>query len=448
MAALLIQIKFTDGVFVGLFAILSAICARHSAIRRTAEAVVAFGAALLLGWTMSGQSVADLWRWFTGSIQISFGYADAMAAEAPLDLLSYVLAAALAVVIVALAVRWTRGAPVRPRIGVFAIILAALYIGFKEGFVRHEPFHQAAYFSACVPLLAILVAVPRRRAVPVAALLVAMVFSANSLAWLNPFTAPGRWNSNVQILFDRHYRDDQLSAEKTLLQQTYDIPPAMLAAVTGHPVMVDPWESSAAWAYSLRFHPVPMFQTFTAYNKGIDELNAQALRDDPAGQMVLRQPRSFGLRDQLWTSPQYTLTLACRYAVQSTSLHWMLLHKATNVCGPTRTVDSQRVRAGQTVTVPTAGPDQIVIARFTADGGGVGNAVVNALWKDVHRFYVTADGTKHMLARPLADGPLIVSLPDSLGWPDRFQTGAPYHHLSFSSPGRVRFQTITVHSNK
>jgi hypothetical protein len=460
-AALLIQIKLTDGVFVALFASITAICARESAARRAIEVVIVFGATLITGWTLAGQALADLWPWLGGSIQIVIGYSDAMAAETSHALPSYILASVLAFVIVAAALRWTRTVPLRPRIGVHAIILAALYVGFKEGFVRHEPFHQAAYFSACVPLLAVLVGIPRWRYISLAAVSVAVVFSANSLAWLNPFTAPSRWTSAAQFLFDAHYRDEQLADEKSVLQRLYDVPPDMLTAVGDHPVMVDPWESAAAWAYSLHYHPVPVFQTYSAYTTALDELNAQALRDDPADQMVLRQPRGFGLRDQMWTSPQYTLTLACRYAVQSTSLHWMLLHKATNVCGPTRTVDTQRVRAGQAVTVPTAGPHQIVIARFTADGGGVGNAVVNALWKDVHRFYVTADGTvssgsapqapvrtEHMLARPLAGGPLIMSLPKSLGWPDRFESDAPYHQLSFSSPGQVRFQTITVHSNK
>lgn len=448
VAAGLIQIKFTDGVFVALFALMAAICARESAVRRIIEVIVLFGAAVILGWTLAGQSTADLWPWFTGSIQIALGYSDAMAAEAPHGLPSYILAPALALIIVVLSMRWSRTIPVRPRIGVLAIVLIALYGGFKEGFIRHEPFHQAAYFSACVPLLALLVGIPRWRYIALAALPAAFVFSANSVAWLNPMTAPSRWATASQMLFDAHYRDDQLAVERSALRNYYNVPAGMLDAVGDRPVMIDPWESTAAWAYSLHFHPVPVFQTYSAYTAALDRMNAQALRDDPAGQMVLRQPRSFGLRDQLWTSPQYTLTLACRYAVQSTSLHWMLLHKARNVCGPTHTVDAERVRAGQTVTVPAAGPDQIVVARFTADGGGVGNAVVNAVWKDVHRFYVTADGERHMLARSLADGPLIMSLPDSLGWPARFQTGAPYHHLRFSSPGLVRFETITVHSNK
>jgi len=66
----------------------------------------------------------------------------------------------------------------RPRAGVLAIMLAALYIGFKEGFIRHEPYHQAAYFSACVPLLAVLVTAARHRVDGRGLAVIALVFGA------------------------------------------------------------------------------------------------------------------------------------------------------------------------------------------------------------------------------------------------------------------------------
>jgi len=445
-AAGLIQVKFTDGVFVGLFAVLAAGCSGTAPVRRFAEVSVAFGAALLLGWTLAGQSLADLWPWFTASLQISLGYSDALTSEMPLHTLPYILAALLAVVVIALAVRWTRALAFRPRAGVLAIMLAALYIGFKEGFIRHEPYHQAAYFSACVPLLAVLVTAARHRSTAGVWLLIALVFGANSLAWLNPFTAPGRWSTEAQLLLDAHYRNGLLNAEATRLRSGYAIPPDMLAAVGEHPVAVDPWESSVAWAYSLHYHPVPMFQTFSAYTKSLDERNAKALRDDPSDQKVLRQPRNFGQRNQLWSSPQYTLTLACRYSVESVSPRWMLLQKATNRCGRATTIDTEHVRAGQVISVPVAGANQIVLARFTPGGERIGNAVVNLVWKDVHRLYVTTDGVRHVLARRLASRPLIMSMPQSLGWPANYQIGAPYHQISFSTSGRLQFQIVPVQS--
>lgn len=445
-AAAVVQMKFTDGVFVGVFAVLAAVGARQAPLRRLVEVLLAGSGVFLLGWTLAGQSLADLPEWVHGSVQITLGYADAMASEMPTDLLSYILAAVLAVVIGIVTCQWSIGMPARPRVAVGLIVAAALFIGFKEGFTRHDHYHQAAYFSACVVLLALFVAAFSARWPVLLALIVAVCFSIQNLAWLSPVTAAGRWTTMTQLVLDPHYRTAQLDDDAATLRTKYGLPADILAAVKGHPVMVDPWEATAAWTYGLQYHPVPVFQTYSAYNGYLDNLDAQALRTAPADQLVLRQPRDFGLREGLWLAPQYTLTLACTYAVQSTSPRWMLLRKGPNRCGTAHTINSQRVRAGQTVAVPHAAVGHIIIARFTPDHGGIGNAIVNLVWKDVNRLYATADGTRHMIARALASGPLIVSLPGRLGWPTAFHDHTPYHRLSFSSPGAVQFQEIPVNA--
>lgn len=444
-AAAVVQMKFTDGMFIGVFAVLAAAGAQQAPVRRLIEVLVGGASVFLLGWTVAGQSLADLPEWVHGSVQITLGYADAMASEMPTDLLSYILAAVLAAVIGVAAWRWTIGTPVRPRVAIWVIVAAALFIGFKEGFIRHDHFHQAAYFSACVVLVALFVAALGSRWPMVLALVVAVCFSIQNLAWLSPVTAAGRWTAMTQMVLDPHYRNAQLQADAATLRTKYGLPADMRAAVKEHPVMVDPWEATAAWTYELDYHPVPVFQTYSAYNGYLDNLDAQALRTAPADEMVLRQPRDFGLREGLWLAPEYTLTLACTYAVQSSSLRWMLFRKARNRCGSAHTMSTKKVRAGQTVTVPHASVGHIVTARFTPDQGGLGNAIVNLIWKDVHRFYITADGTRHMIARDLASGPLIVSLPGRLGWPTSFDDHTPYHRLSFSSPGTIQFQEIPVH---
>ena len=49
------------------------------------------------------------------------------------------------------------------------------------------------------------------------------------------------------------------------------------AAVADHPVAVDSFESSLAWAYGLNWHPVPVLQTYVAYTAALDRRNADAL---------------------------------------------------------------------------------------------------------------------------------------------------------------------------
>jgi hypothetical protein len=399
---------------------------------------------LLVLWTIAGQSLADLPTWLTGSVQISLGYADAMASENLDFALTYSLATMLAVVVLWLAQRYGRGIGLRQRIAVALIALVALYGGFKEGFIRHAPLHQAAYFSACVLLLAGLATAVRRQWLVAPFLVVALLFSVTSANWLNPVRAQHQWRETMRIMTDARYRDAGLGIDAAKLRDRYDVPQLMLNQIASDPVSIDPWEGTAVWAYDLNYHPVPVFQSYSAYTAGLDQLNAKAIRNDPADQWVLRQPRNFGLRNQLWTSPRYTLALACNYAVDNISRYWMLLHKAVNRCGPARTLSTITVHTGQSIPVPVVRPGEILVARFTPRPDGLAADALHLLWKNVHRLYITTDGDKHMIARDLASGPLIMALPATLRWPKPYQTGAPYHQLRFSESGRLRFETIPV----
>lgn len=444
LSALLLLTKFSDGVFAGAIAVLTAAGSLRAPWRRLAETVLAFLGVGLIFWTVAGQSLADLPRWLAGSVQIALGYADAMASENLNFALTYSLATMLAVVVLWLAQRYGRGIAFRQRIAVVLIALVALYGGFKEGFIRHAPLHQAAYFSACVLLLAGLATAVRRRWLVVPFLVVALLFSVTSVSWLNPVPAQRQWSETVRIMTNAHYRDAGLNRDAASLRKRYDIPQLMLSRIGPDPVAIDPWEETAAWAYGLNYHPEPVFQSYSAYTAALDRMNAKAILDDPRDQWVLRQPRNFGIRNQLWTSPRYTLALACHYAVDNISRYWMLLHKAMNRCGPTRTLSTVSVHTGQSIAVPAARPGEILVAHFTPRPDGLAADALHLLWKNLHHLYITTDGAKHMIARDLASGPLILSMPSTLRWPDPYQTGAPYHQLEFSESGRLRFEAIPV----
>lgn len=62
--------------------------------------------------------------------------------------------------------------------------------------------------------------------------------------------------------------------------------------------------------------------------------------------------------------------------------------------------------------------------------------------KSFHPLTVTAGSYPFRLPRALSDGPLLVKVPDSAGWPAGFLSGAPYRQVSFSEAGTVTFTAI------
>jgi len=106
--------------------------------------------------------------------------------------------------------------------------------------------------------------------------------------------------------------------------------------------------------------------------------------------------------------------------------------------------DHGRVQAGQQVSVPTAEGDSVVTMSFVPSQPNLAVRLGRLVDKSFHPLTVTADGTRFRLPRALADGPLVVNLPLSTGWPAGYGGGTDYRTVSFSEPGQVRFSIIKL----
>ena len=73
------------------------------------------------------------------------------------------------------------------------------------------------------------------------------------------------------------------------MQATYAVAPEALAALAGHSVAVEPWEVGAAWAYELDWHPLPVFQNYSAYTSALDRLNAREAESSAGPERILRE---------------------------------------------------------------------------------------------------------------------------------------------------------------
>src|SRR5918995_665110 len=71
------------------------------------------------------------------------------------------------------------------------------------------------------------------------------------------------------------------------LQGTYRLDRRALALLGGHTVAIDPWGVPIAWAYGLRWDPLPVLQN-EAYTPRLDQLNADALSSGDGPERILR----------------------------------------------------------------------------------------------------------------------------------------------------------------
>lgn len=139
-------------------AIVAAICTLAVAaafIRRSkavaAATVVSYAALVALFWVMAGQSLADIPAYVATSLQITSGYSEAMANGGPLAQVMLALGVLVCATLL-LALSRLGETPGFVRFVAAAAILAAFFMGWKAGFVRHD-LHAFIFFAFATPAL-------------------------------------------------------------------------------------------------------------------------------------------------------------------------------------------------------------------------------------------------------------------------------------------------------
>jgi hypothetical protein len=446
LAGLMLQVKFSEGTAIlavtGIVAI--SVPSLRSLAWNAGAAAGAFIAVLALGWLAAGQAPGDLGPWLRGSWQLSSGYQEAMAVEAQDRVVGYVLAVLLALVAGAAAVRTARRHRGIVALGVVLLVLATLEFGFKHGFTRHDGGHEVTFFLITGFLLLALAYRARRPIAVFLAAALALALVPATIDQFDPFAARDRWRASAEAVLNDEFRAQLLDEGQWQVQDRYRVPSAMVAETVGHPVSVDPFETTVAWAYSMSWNPVPVFQSYAAYSRPLDELNARAIVAAPADQIVLRQAlEMIDERNTRWETPRYLLALACNYTAGAAEGQWSLLHHGENRCAEPRNVLHREIGADEVVETPAVGPNEILVARFTPQSDGVLSTMGQTVLKDWSPFTITADGRRFRLPEALADGPLMMSFPAGLGWAAPFD-GFHYQRLSFSKAGTLEFQVVAV----
>jgi hypothetical protein len=445
-AALLLQVKFSEGLVLGLAALCAALFGPARRWRRLAEAALALVAGTVLLWLLVGQSLGDLPSWLREMRQITGGYTEAMSLEARPNVLPYLLTAAIDAVVIGYLVRLGRARPARIAVGVSVLAVLALYLGFREGTGRHGPGQQIYDYLYCLPVLLWGISATRRSVFRIGVACLAVLLVAGSWSPLSPADAVNRWGRQLQLLTDPGYRARRLHEAAANAQRHYALSDPMRAAIADRPVAVDPWETTLVWAYDLNWRPAPAFQSYVAYTAQLDSLNASAIADAPTDQQILRAAgtKSIDDRYRLWDPPRYVITELCRYEPVLSDARWMLLRKGADRCGAPQSLPTVRVAAGQRLSVPTADADSLVTMSFVPDKPGLPVRLGRLIDKSFHPLMVSADGKAFRLPRALADGPLVLNLPLSTGWPAAYGGGTDYRTVSFNEAGLVRFSTIKL----
>lgn len=418
--------KINLGVLLVALGAVAVAFAPRDRLRLAAVYAGASAGGLLLGWIATGQRLLDVNDYLVNAARVAGGYSSAMLFTDPGGKWEYT--AALVLFALAAYGVWTAAPPgrTRARLGALALTLTLSFVAFKSGFVRHDPAHALEYFGVLLPAL---VVIPYRAdlrrfglaAVAAAFLTILPIASARLDDIVAPLDRAGAAWNDVTLVARPGERARLRDDGRERLRGFYRLDGAVLEALAGQTVHVDPYETAVAWAYELDWRPLPVFHSYQAYTAGLDRLNADALlaSDAPGRVLVGRQP-TVDNRVGAWESPAAFRAMLCRYQPLVARDPWLVLGRGADRCGPERPLTTETARWRESVPVPPAQPDAMVIVRIEDAGPGLWERGRSTLFKGYERTVNFGDGVDRKLVPGTAESGLLLHAPPGVDLPEGF----------------------------
>jgi hypothetical protein len=443
-AALLLQLKFSEGTVLTVVVALGCLISARP-LWRLLVAAGSYVATTVVAWVAVGGSLGELPRWLALSFDEARYYGDAMGLEDEPNTFPYVVITVTFVVTALLVVVAFRGLPRLSFVVLMLACLAVLFLGFREETTRHN-FGRTSFFEFAIPVFALTVQYWRWRAAALLVLGFAVLMGNNHRSFLDADRARLQAASTLEVLVDTDYQAQLLESGRQAGRDQYALPPELVEAVGSHPLSVDGYEIALPWYYEEHWSPLPVLQSYAAYSDALADVETDWLAGRPQGHRILR-PVTTGIdgRNSLWDPPAYVLAELCSTRPVASTDAWLLLAKSDDRCAEPRTVTTTHLDAHDVLDLPEPGPDRIVTVSVDADAPGLLVRLGRLVDKSARPLTVEVDGSQPFrLPRALADGPLVVQVPDALGWPAQFGGGTAYRTISFSEPGTVRVQVVDV----
>jgi hypothetical protein len=451
VAGILAAGKLNVAVFTGAMLLVIAL-ARSRPWWRGGGAFLATGAVTFLAiWILTGQSLVNLPAFAAGALEIVRGYTEAMVVDTH-PTLRWVYAAFAALVGLLAWIGWLalRDLPRRRLLAIAALGAILAYAEWKTAFTRNYTyFAMITALIALFPLASRLSSLDRRTVTGLAfafAFIVSMATTRIDPVDVVDVRASVRSAVAMAAAMLPWRYADAVERTRAELRDELAIPDDVLAQLRGQTVHVDPWQTVAMAAYpDLRWAPQPIFQSYSAYTTALDEINAERLRADDAGTptRILRertdgpdgQPLAVDNRFVWFEQPATTLETICRYEELAADDRWQALGRtAASACGAPEALGTVTARAGELVTVPAApSPDDIVIVRVSGFPSGVFERLKALLYRADEWYIELGDRGRFRLVPETADDGLLLAVPDSLGWSERFAFGGPIPRLTVSA---------------
>ena len=384
------MIKFTAFMMgAGVVAGVAAVLAKRKEYDLPVLFVAVFALAWLFLWKLAGQDLAHIPAYFADSMQISSGYTAAMA-DAGKAWHFYLALLAIGAIIFFCAASARKG-DFHPLL--MAILLGGfLLMAYKHGFVRQDRGHVVIFFgntmlmlAALYPLLSKTITNIRGRTIMLVCFfaLAGGIYDRYHSAVLAPHFSYriASLRRCLSLLSDASQQERFRQESMAQIRRALPLSAGTLETLAGKTVDVFPWDIALAYAYGLDWSPRLAFQSYTAYTKALDLLNASHFCGTGSPEMILFSLKGIDLRYPLFDEPATFRTILRNYRLCGADGKFLLLQrKGQRTDQPTEIGPSRYARLGQPLAVPSSSGKGPIFARVVLRYSFVGR-LINLFYK-------------------------------------------------------------------
>ncbi len=419
--------KLNAGITLGLLAIVAVAAAPSP--RRALATLCAGGAlaAIAIGWLATGQSGGAIGPYLKGSLEVVSGYSDAMSFEDPN--VGWEFWAAFLVIGLGFAAAWHAGwtLPGRAKAGLLGLWAVLAFTSFKAGFVRHDPAHANIFFASLLGGLVAFGWAPHRARTAwlVGAIFALALFSSlrkDPADLISPVARATHMVDQARLLADGPATRKGIEAARAERAEKEQLDQRFHAAIGDGTVHVEPLDAGLPWAQGLRWRPLPVFQSYSAYTADLDERNAAAVRSPSGPDFVLRENGpTFSDRNPLFDAPAAMRETLCHFREVRPLGRWILLERTAPRCGALKLFKTVEARLGVPAPVPAA-PDGSSAVVVRIDGIGVTGLerLRAAIYRAVPRSITLDGGRVYPLVPGTAEDGLVLRVPPSADYSKPF----------------------------
>ncbi|HEX3463921.1 MAG TPA: hypothetical protein VHS78_07740 [Candidatus Elarobacter sp.] len=384
-----------------------------------------------------GFSPRALGAYVGGAAEISAGFSGAMGLAGPSAQITVALIVAAAIVVVCAVLARQGGA------GVAAAAAVLLFLVWKHGFVRQDG--HVIYYFATAPAIAAILAIAVRKMPARALALATTALALGALAWVWPQV----WNTPPRLLdaarvtagfaFLRNPVATEAAARAAVGAALAPdlLSPELAARLRPGGTDVLPWETAIVEANGLRWSPLPVFQTYSAYTPALDALDRNALAAHGAEHVLYRYVAIDG-RAPFGDAPATIAALACRYwpeaprVTTAANEPYLLLRRDPGGFCLESAAGSVPAQLNAPITVPPAGSPSSFITASVVVHPSLGTRAATALWRPAQLDVVVRfdDGTERRyrtVPATLGDGMIVSASPRDDDEVARFFEGEAVH---------------------